>query len=102
MMSLGWLIVLIQVHSKLYWLYYKKYETLPTNPPIYICIDRIINSLVFKIKDGHMLELQTPEIMKLFASIKNWRNKTNNGENVSILEVTEGFLIQFGLVDNLY
>ena len=49
-----------------------------------------------------MLELQTPEIMKLFASIKNLRNKTNNGENVSILEVTEGFLIQFGLVDNLY
>ena len=57
---------------------------------------------MFKIKDGHMLELQTPEIMKLFASVKNLRNKTNNGENVSILEVTEGFLIQFGLVDNLY
>ena len=49
-----------------------------------------------------MLELQTPEIMKLFASVKNLRKKTNNGENVSILEVTEGFLIQFGLVDNLY
>ena len=75
MMSLGWLIVLIQVYSKLYWLYYKKHETLPTNPRIYIYIDRINNSLVFKIKDGHMLELKTPEVMKLFASIKKFKKQ---------------------------
>ena len=33
--------------------------------------DRINNSLVFKMKDGYKLELQTPEIMKLFGSTKN-------------------------------
>ena len=45
----------------------KKYETLPTNP-IYIYINRINNRLVFKIKDGYKLKLQTPETMKLFGS----------------------------------
>ena len=55
----------------------KKYETLPTNPPIHIYINRINNRLVFKIKDGYKLELQTPETMKLFGCTKknNWQNK---------------------------
>ena len=44
----------------------KKRETLPTNPPIHIYINRIDNRLVFKIKDVYKLELQTPETMKLF------------------------------------
>ena len=49
----------------------KKHETLPTNPPICIYIHRINSRLVFKIKDGYKLGLQTPETMKLFVSIKN-------------------------------
>ena len=48
----------------------KKRETLPTNPPIHIYINRINNRLVFKIKDIYKLELQTPETMKLFGSTK--------------------------------
>ena len=36
----------------------KKDETLPTNLPIHIYIDRVINRLVFKIKDRYELELQ--------------------------------------------
>ena len=47
----------------------KKIETLPTKP-ICIYINRINNRLVFKIKDGHKLELQTTETMKLFRSTK--------------------------------
>ena len=44
----------------------KKRETLSDNPRIYI--KRINNRLVFKIKDGYKLQLQTPEAMKLFGS----------------------------------
>ena len=44
---------------------------LPTNPHIYIYINSINNSLVFKTKDEYMLELQTLETTKLFSSTKN-------------------------------
>ena len=40
----------------------KKRETFPH---IHVYINRINNRLVFKIKDGYKLELQTPETMKL-------------------------------------
>ena len=33
----------------------KKHETLTTIPPIHVCIDKINNRLVFKIKDGYKL-----------------------------------------------
>ena len=36
----------------------KKHETLKTNPAIRIYINKINNRLVFRIKDGYMLELQ--------------------------------------------
>ena len=49
----------------------KRPKTLPTNPLIHIYINRINNRLVFKIKDGYKLELQTPETIKLLGSSKN-------------------------------
>ena len=53
-------------------MYYQKYETLSTNPPIYIYINSRINTrLVLKIKGRYKLELQTPEKMKLFGSAKD-------------------------------
>ena len=48
----------------------KKHATLSTIPPIHVYINRINNSLVFKIEDGYKLELQMPESMKLFGSRK--------------------------------
>ena len=48
----------------------KKHETLATIPPIYVYINRISNRLVFKIKGGYKLELQSTETMKLFGSTK--------------------------------
>ena len=39
----------------------KKHETLITIPPIHVYINTINNRLVFKVKDGYKLELQTPE-----------------------------------------
>ena len=56
----------------------KKYETLTTIPPIHVYINKINNRLVFKIKDGYKLELQTPETMKLFGSTKKLIDKTKN------------------------
>ena len=39
----------------------EKQDTLPTNLHIPIYINRINDRLVFKIKDGYKVELQTPE-----------------------------------------
>ena len=47
----------------------RKYETL-TAISLIIYINTINNSLVFQIKNGYKLELQTPETMKLFGSTK--------------------------------
>ena len=41
----------------------KKHKTLTTIPPIHAYINRIDDILVFKLKDEHKLELQTPETM---------------------------------------
>ena len=55
----------------------KKHEILTTIPPIHVYINRINNRLVFKIKDGYKLELETPGTMKLLGSTKkvNRQNK---------------------------
>ena len=70
--------------------------------PIHVYISRINNRLVFKIKDGYRLELQTPKTMKLFGSTQKLINKTKNGENVPSLEEVELVLVQCNLVDNQY
>ena len=54
----------------------KRHETLTTNPLIHVYINRInninklngINRVVLKMENGYKLELQMPEIVKLFAS----------------------------------
>ena len=55
----------------------KKHETLIT-APLHFYINRINKRLVFKIKDGYKLELQTPETVKLFGSTKKIINETKN------------------------
>ena len=60
----------------------KKHEALTAIPPIHVYTNRNNNKLVFKIKDGFKLELQTPETMKLFGSTKKLIDKTKNGEKV--------------------
>ena len=79
----------------------KKYEEL-TTIPIYVYINRINNRLVFKIKSGYKLELQTSATTKLFGSIKKLIDKTKIGENVPSLEVVEVALVQCNLVGNQY
>ena len=57
-------------HSRLYRVHHKKHETLATKLPIHIYINRISNSIVFKIKDEYKVQLQIPETMKLLGSTK--------------------------------
>ena len=52
----------------------KKHETLTTIPPIYVFINRTNNGLVFKIKDGSKLELQTPESSQTLIKLWNLMN----------------------------
>ena len=80
----------------------KKHETSTTIPPIHFYMNKINNRLVFKIKDGYKLELQTPEAIKLFASTKKLIDKTEKGENDPGLEVVEAVLVQCTFVDNQY
>ena len=79
----------------------KNHETLITSPPIHIYIKRINNGLVFKMKDGYNLKLQTPETIKLLGSTKILADKKNRG-NVPSLEIVQVILVQCNLVDNQY
>ena len=54
----------------------KKHETLTIIPLIHVYINRINNRLVFKIKEGYKLELQTPKTIKLLGSTKKIIDKT--------------------------
>ena len=62
----------------------KKHKLSATNPLTHVYINRNNKRLLFKIKDGYKLELQTFQTMKLKII-----NKSKNGENVPSLEVDE-------------
>ena len=49
----------------------KKHETSVTTTSSHVYINRTNNRLVFEIKDGTRLELQTPETMELLAAQKS-------------------------------
>ena len=51
---------------------FKKHETLTKIPPIHAYINKINNRLMFKIKGGYKLELQTPKTIRLFGSTKKF------------------------------
>ena len=50
----------------------------------------------------YILELPTPEKMRLFNSTKTMEKTKKNGQNVPSLEVVEILLEQCNLVDNQY
>ena len=58
--------------------------------------------MVFEIKDGYKLWLQTPETKKLFGNTKKLIGNTKNQENVPSLELVEVVLVQCNLEDNKY
>ena len=69
----------------------------------YIYINKIENSITFKIKDGYSLELLTTETMKLLGSTENKITNDKIDENVSYLEITEVvLLVHCNIVNNDY
>ena len=80
----------------------KKHETLTENPPTQICLNKIKNRIVFKIKTDYKVELLTPETMKLLGSTKKDVDKNKNAENVPKLQSVEVVLVHCKLVKNDY
>ena len=69
---------------------------------VQIYVNKIENRITFRIKNGYILELLTPETMKLLGSTKNKVTKDKNGENVPHLEITEVVLFDCDIVNNDY
>ena len=65
-------------------------------------VNKIENSVTFKIRNGYALERLTPETMKLFGSTTNKITKDKNGKNVPHLEITEVVLVHCNIVNNDY
>ena len=80
----------------------KKHVILTDNPSVNIYSNKMKNRIVFKIKNGHKLELLTPKTMNLIGSTKKVVNKDKNGEIVPKLEIVEVVLVHYNLVKNDY
>ena len=80
----------------------KKHGENSDKPSVQIYVNKIENRITFKIKDGYSLELLTTETMKLLESTENKITKEKNGENVSLLEITEVALVLCDIVNNDY
>ena len=67
-----------------------------------IYLNKIENSITFKIKTGYYLKFLTPTTMKLLGSTKSKITKDKNGENVPYLEITEVVLVNYNIANNDY
>ena len=80
----------------------KKHGENTDKPSVQIYVNKIENRVTLKIKDGHSLELLTPETMKLLGSTENKITKDKNGENMPHLEIAEVVLVHCNSVNNDY
>ena len=80
----------------------KKHETLAENFSVQIYPNKIKNRIVFKVKTGYKLELQSLETMKLLGSTKKDVDQGKDGEDVPKLESVEVVLVHCNLVNNNY
>ena len=80
----------------------KKHGTFTAISIIHVCIKRSNNRLVFKIKEGYNLQLQTPKTIKLFGSTKTLIDETGNREKNTKFWSIEVLLVQYNLVENQY
>ena len=65
-------------------------------------VNKIENTITFKIKTGYYLKLSMPETMKLLRSTKSKINKDKNGENVPHIEIVKVILVHYNIVYNDY
>ena len=80
----------------------KKHGEKTVNPSIQIYINKIENRITFTIKTRYYLELLTFETMKLLGSTKSKITKSESGENVPNLEITEVVSIHCNIANNNY
>ena len=80
----------------------KKHETIADNLPVQICVNKIKNRIVFKIKIRYKLELLTEETMQLLGNSEKVIDKNKRGEIVPRLESVEVVLVHCNLVNNNY
>ena len=78
----------------------KKHETIANNPPVQTYVNKIKNSIVFKIKRGYKLELLSKETMQLLGSLEKETDQNKDDEIVPELETVEVVLLHFNLVNN--
>ena len=80
----------------------KKHGENIDNPSVKIYVNKIENTITFKIKAWYYIELFTPETMKLLGSTENKINRNKNGEKVPHLEITEVVLVCCNIDNNDY
>ena len=80
----------------------KKHETIADNSPVQIYVNKIKNTIVFKIKTDYKLELLSKETMQLLGGSRKDFDQNKNGEIVPRLETVEVVLVQCNLVNNNY
>ena len=80
----------------------KKHETITKNLLLQIYVNRIKNTIVFKIKTGHKSEILSPETLKLWGSTKKDVDQDKDGEDVPKLESVLVVLVHYNLVNNNY
>ena len=71
-------------------------------PSVQIYVNKIENSVPFKIKNGYSLELLTLETIKLLGSTKNKIIRDENGKNVPHFEITEVIWVHCNIIDKDY
>ena len=98
---ISWLIIFSIRHSRLFWVYHQKHETVSDNPSIKLRLNKMENKM-FKIEAGYYLKLLTPQTMKIFVRTKIKTTKDENGENVRHLKITEVVLTHCNIVNNDY
>ena len=81
---------------------FKNHRENTDRPSVQIYVNKIEDTVIFKIKDGYSLELLTSETMKLLGSTENKITKDKNSENVPHLEITEVALVHCNIVNNDY
>ena len=79
-----------------------KHKTVADNLPIQIYINKIKNSVVFKIKTSYKIELLSKETRRLLGSTEKVITKDTNAENVPKLEIVDVILMHCNVVNNSY
>ena len=80
----------------------KKHGENTNKPSVQIYVNKIENTITFKIKGGYSLEILILETMKLLESTKSKISKDKNGENVPHIKTTEVVLVHCNMVNNDY